>query len=176
MKQTASVDNDPRLADFDSPLKIRHLIAAFTRTGEIPEDLVHEYIQFLLEREAEKMDPNVIYVETYLQVLGYIVETRPDGAEIEDGLRSADAERIFGRLKDYRGWAAQDSRGILMLTLDMGLLITAETDSGARLMFASDSYSYYFYLDAVDTGSDADAQAIMADLWGYHDRSGTTDS
>ena len=137
---------------------------------------MENYVRFLLEREASrKMDRNVEYVETFLQVLAVLTlmdkevrdheETtifRLSSQEEEETVlfTEAQAEEIFGYLAQRRFWTIPDSRACVQLCVDLGLLASYEEEGRNYLGFAKSDYEAAFYFGAMDQGNDRRVRGI----------------
>ncbi|MBQ9562104.1 MAG: hypothetical protein IJU99_01505 [Lachnospiraceae bacterium] len=169
-------EKEAQIRTFDSPMRLEQLIREFEETGTITSDTVENYVRFLLEREASrKMDRNVEYVETFLQVLAVLTLMDKEARDHEETtifrlssqeeeetvlFTEAQAEEIFGYLAQRRFWTIPDSRACVQLCVDLGLLASYEEEGRNYLGFAKSDYEAAFYFGAMDQGNDRRVRGI----------------
>lgn len=134
----SKADQDPAYFEgMNTPLKLKQLVDVVTATHTVPEDLLHSYVQHLLEREMnEKKDPNIEYLNVFLQVLAL---------QFQEEFSMMAAQRELAKCKTALGYTQPDTLQCLKLALDMGLLVSEEANT---LRFASPEYQEYFEFEA----------------------------
>lgn len=121
----------------DTPLKLRQLVDVVSTTHTLPEDLLHSYVQLLMDREQdEKKDPNIEYLNVFLQTLAL---------QFQDEFSMLEAQKQLAKCKAALGYTQPDTLQCLKLAMDMGLLVSEETNV---LRFASREYQEYFECEA----------------------------
>ena len=131
-------EEDPAYFEsLDTPLKLKQLVDVAVSTHTVPEDLLHSYVQLLMEREQnEKKDPNIEYLNVFLQALAL---------QFQDEFSMLKAQKQLAKCKMALGYTQPDTLQCLKLALDMGLLVSEETNV---LRFASPEYQEYFACEA----------------------------
>ena len=138
------LDECPEYFEFmNTPLKLKQLSEIVTFRKELPDDITVDYINYLLEREAnEKKDENIEYLPTFLQSLAII-----EKEEIPFLMAVAQ----LAKCKAALGFSIPDTNQCLKLAIDMGILICEENN---MVSFASVEYHDYFFMEGLSNGLD----------------------
>lgn len=133
------LETDPGYFEsMNTPLKLKQLLQVALHSGELPVDIVNEYIGYLMEREQdEKKDENIEYLPSFLQALAILEQ---------DSMSERDALVQMAKCKNAFGFSLPDTRQCLKLAVDMGLLVCEE---GGLVRFANREYQEYFFMEGV---------------------------
>lgn len=139
---TAAKEKPGYFDEFDTPIRLKHLIQITSKMKKLCDDPFGDYIEYLFERERlEKKDENVEYLHRFAQALSLI-----DKSEFS----VLEAEKCLAHCKRELGYTTPDTRKCLNLLIEMGLLC-CENNS---IYFSQQEFQSYFWVTAMTENLD----------------------
>lgn len=134
---TAATEKPGYFDEFDTPIRLKHLIQITSKMKKLCDDPFGDYIEYLFEREKlEKKDENVEYLHRFAQALSLI-----DKLEFS----VLEAEKCLAQCKRKLGYTIPDTRKCLNLLIEMGIL---HCDNNC-IYFSQQEYQSYFWVTAM---------------------------